>query len=165
MPSQQEAPNCHAHLVCIPPSRPPLLNLYIPALCRGSCALEHRHSSSLAALPQGPSFRSGLCCPGPSSLNRPHAPHSQAHLDFAAWRLIRDAIAVPIRNRPRQPATGSELSLMLFHNMSSSETTGNFSAAPTQYFTENSGLQLGITVSAFPSSSHSDSSEVCVFEA
>jgi hypothetical protein len=32
-------------------------------------------------------------------------------------------------------------------------------------FTENSGLQLGIKVSAFPSSSHSDSGEVCVFEA
>jgi hypothetical protein len=68
-----------------------------PALCRGSCALEHRHSSSLAALPQGPSLRSGLCCPGPSSLSRPHPPHSRAHLDFAIWWLIRDAIAVPIR--------------------------------------------------------------------
>src|SRR5260370_32183529 len=65
----------------------------------------------------------------------------------------------------RQPTTGSELSLMLFHNMSSSETTGNSSAALTQYFTENSGLQLGIKVSAFPSSSHSASGEVCVFEA
>src|SRR5260370_1398606 len=68
-------------------------------------------------------------------------------------------------HRPRQPTAGSELSLMLFHNMSSSETTGNSSAALTQYFTENSGLQLGIKVSAFPSSSHSDSGEVCVFEA
>jgi len=54
---------------------------------------------------------------------------------------------------------------MLFHNMSSSETTGNSSAALAQFFTENSGLQLGIKVSAFPSSSHSDSGEVCVFEA
>ncbi len=33
---------------------------------------------------------------------------------------------------------------MLFHNMSSSETTGNSSVALTQFFTENSGLQLGI---------------------
>jgi len=48
---------------------------------------------------------------------------------------------------------------MPFHNMSSSETTGNFSAAYTQYFTENTGLQLQITVSAFPLSSHSDSGE------
>jgi hypothetical protein len=35
-----------------------------------------------------------LFCPGPSSLNRPHPPHSPAHRDFAAWRLIRDAFAV-----------------------------------------------------------------------
>src|SRR3954454_8623421 len=44
--------------------------------------------------PQGPSLRSGLCCPGPSSLNRPHPPHSPAHRDFTAGRLIRDAFAV-----------------------------------------------------------------------
>ncbi len=54
---------------------------------------------------------------------------------------------------------------MLFHSLSSSETTENCSAALIQYFTEHSGLQLGIKVSAFPSSSHSDSGEVCVFEA
>jgi hypothetical protein len=39
---------------------------------------------------------------------------------------------------------------MLFRNMSSSETTGDFSAAYTQCFTENPGLQLQITVSASP---------------
>jgi hypothetical protein len=49
---------------------------------------------------------------------------------------------------------------MLFHNMSSSETTGNSSAALTQCFTENSGLQPGIKkVSACPLSSHSDPGE------
>ena len=44
--------------------------------------------------PQGSSLGSGLFCPGPSSLNRPHPPHSQAHRDFAALRFIRDAFAV-----------------------------------------------------------------------
>ena len=44
--------------------------------------------------PQGPSLGSGLFCPGPSSLNRPHPPHSWAHRDFTAWQLIRDAFAV-----------------------------------------------------------------------
>src|SRR3954453_5581654 len=44
--------------------------------------------------PQGPSLGSGLCCPGPSLLNRPHPPHSPAHRDFTAGRLIRDAFAV-----------------------------------------------------------------------
>ncbi len=62
---------------------------------------------------------------------------------------------------PRRPTTGSELSSMLFHNMSPSTTTGNPSAVYTQYFTENAGLQLPMKVSAFPSSSHSDSGEGC----
>ena len=97
VPSQHEAPNCRARLVCIPPSCSPLSNLFIPARCRGSYALEHRHSSSLAALPQGPSLRSGLCCPGPSSLSRPHPPHSQAHPHFTDSRLIGDAFAVHTR--------------------------------------------------------------------
>jgi hypothetical protein len=35
-----------------------------------------------------------LCCLEPSSLNRPHPPHSWAHRIFTAWRLIRDAFAV-----------------------------------------------------------------------
>jgi hypothetical protein len=43
--------------------------------------------------------------------------------------------------------------------MSSSETTGNSSAAHTQYFTEDAGLRLHITVSAFPTPPHSDSDE------
>ena len=114
---------------------------------------------AISALPQGPSLRSGLCCPDPSSLNWPHAPHWQAHLDFAASRFIRDIFAVPNLHRPRRPTTGSELSQMLFHNMSPSTTTGNSSVACTQYFTEDASLHLRMTVSAFPSSSHSDSSE------
>jgi len=39
-------------------------------LCvRDGCACEHLRASGSAALPQGPSLRSGLCCPGPSSLS------------------------------------------------------------------------------------------------
>jgi len=67
--------------------------------------------------------------------------------------------AVGYSHMPRRPTTGSELSLTLCRNMSSSATAGNFSAAYTQCFTENTGLQLQLTVSAFPKSSHSDSSE------
>jgi hypothetical protein len=48
---------------------------------------------------------------------------------------------------------------MLFRNMSSSVTTGNFSVAYTQSFTENAGLQLQLTVSAFPLPPPSDSRE------
>src|SRR5215472_1263597 len=49
--------------------------------------------------------------------------------------------------------------------MSSSETTGDSPVALTQYFTADSSLDHGIKVSASPLSSHSDSGEVCVFEA
>jgi hypothetical protein len=58
-------------------------------------SIKHRHSSGSTALPQGPSLRSGLFCPGPSSLNRPHPPHSSAREDFAALRFIPHAFAVP----------------------------------------------------------------------
>ena len=50
--------------------------------------------AAFATLPQGPSLRSGLYCPGPSSLNRPHPPHSQARRDFPAEPVIRDTFAV-----------------------------------------------------------------------
>ena len=58
--------------------------------------------------PRGPSLGSGLCCPDPSSLNRPHPPHLPTHRDFAALRLIPDAFAG--RYSPR-PTSGSVLSL------------------------------------------------------
>ena len=51
--------------------------------------------TAIAALPQGPSLRSGLFCPGPSTLIRPHPPHSRARRDFPAWLVIPDAFAVP----------------------------------------------------------------------
>ncbi len=93
-----------------PPFVPTACKPRISGLCRRRCAHEHRRSSGYAALPQGPSLRSGLCCPGPSSLSRPHPPHSQAHHDFAALRFIRDAFAVLL---PRRPTSGSVLSLLV----------------------------------------------------
>ena len=52
---------------------------------------------------------------------------------------------------------------MLFRNMSPSETTGNSSAAYTQYFTEDAAFNAGLKVSTFPLSSHSDSGEGICF--
>ena len=101
---------------------------------------------------------------GPRRFNIPVTAIHQSCMEVIL-QAEHTAAASRERLEPRRPATGSELSLMLFSNMSSSETTGNFSAACTQYFTENTSLQLGIKVSAFPSSSHSDSGEGCVFEA
>jgi len=48
--------------------------------------------ADLAALPQGPSLRSGLFCPSPSTLIRPHPPQLQAHSDFTVSRLIRNPL-------------------------------------------------------------------------
>src|SRR6516164_9677166 len=96
-----------------------------------------------------------------SAPSAPLAGTSRLHRLAAYTRCPRCAYS----HMPRRPTTGSELSSILFRNMSPSETTGNFPAACTQYFAENTGLQLGIKVSAFPTSSHSDSGEECVFEA
>jgi hypothetical protein len=80
-----------------------------PVLSRAMGSIMHRHEVEILHRPQGPSLRSRLCCPGPSSLNRPHAPHSQAHRNFAAQRLICSAFAV--RERLGDPRDGSGLSL------------------------------------------------------
>ena len=73
-------------------------------------------------LPQGPSLGSGLFCPGPSSLNRPHPPHSRAHRDFTAWRLIRDAFAV--RERLGDPRVVPSFRCTFLPGMPSSPTPG-----------------------------------------
>ena len=93
-----------------------------------------------------------LTYPAPSA---PLAGTSRLHRLAAYTRCPRCAYS----HMPRRPATGSELSSMLFHNMSSSVTTGNFPAAHTQCFAENAGLRLQLTVSAFPKPPPSDSRE------
>jgi hypothetical protein len=64
-----------------------------------------------------------LFCPGPSSLNRPHPPHSRAHRDFTAWRLIRDAFAV--RERLGDPRVVPSFRCSFFPGMPSPTTPGN----------------------------------------
>src|SRR5882762_5118481 len=67
------------------------------ALCRNSEIGSTPPCEELSPLPQRPSLRSGFYCPSPSPLTRPHPPHSRAHPDFPAWRVIRDAFAVLVR--------------------------------------------------------------------
>jgi hypothetical protein len=74
-------------------------------------------------LPQGSSLRFGLCCPDPSTLNRPHPPHSQAHRDFTARRLIRDAFAV--RERLGDPRAVPSFRCPFRPDMPSSTTPGS----------------------------------------
>jgi hypothetical protein len=94
--------------------------------------------AAAAALPQGPSLRTGFFCPAPSSLNRPHPPHSQAHPLFTAQRLIGDTFAV--HTTPRRPPSGSTLSLSFLLDMPPSTTprrsqpVGSSHAVPTWAF-------------------------------
>ena len=84
---------------------------YALALSRGGeHPKRHCRASGFTALPQGPSLRSGLCCPSPSSLNRPHPPHSPTRRTFPALRVICNAFAVLAHHQPRPSTSGSELS-------------------------------------------------------
>ena len=103
---------------------PPVVRLAF-ALSRSTALTErHRRASGLTALPQGPSLRSGLCCPGPSSLMRPHPPHSPARHNFPDLQVICGASAVPTHRRPRPPASGSELSHSFLLTLPSSFVPG-----------------------------------------
>ena len=118
------------------------------ALCRSSCAPKHRHASGCAALPQGPALRSGLCCPGPSSLMRPHPPHSQAQHELAALQLIRAVFAVHFR-------LGDPRLIPCYHrafflNMSPSTTPGSPAAAYTQFLRRQRCLRPFSADSALP---------------
>ena len=82
----------------------------------------HRHEvESPLLLPQGSSLLPELCCLGPSSLNRPHPPHSWAHRDFTAERLIRDVFAV--RERRGDPRVVPSFRCRFLPDMPSSPTS------------------------------------------
>src|SRR5215471_9582031 len=76
---------------------------------------------------------------------------------------------------PSRPTTGSELSWMVFRNMSSSETTGNYRAclSDCRYFRpllpsaspKTLAFDSGSQSRHFPTPPHFDSGEECVFEA
>src|ERR1700733_8030282 len=126
---------------------------------QGRCAFEHLRASGLRRSTPGALApvrvmlsRSILTYSAPSA---PLAGTSRLHRLAAYTRCLRCAYS----HMPKRPTTGSELSLMVCRNMSSSETTGNFPAAYAQSFTGNTSLQPQLMVSAFPLSSHSDSSE------
>src|SRR5439155_14896115 len=71
--------------------------IWRPALCRDDGLGDAPPYEELAPLPQRSSLRSGLYCPRPSTLIRPHPFHSQAHPNFIAVRFIREAFAVLVR--------------------------------------------------------------------
>ena len=70
----------------------------------------HRHGGWGIHRPQGPSLGSRVFCPGPSSLNQPHPPHSRAHRDLTA-RGVRHRFVQSFRCRhwpsPRSDRLGT----------------------------------------------------------
>ena len=98
--------------------------------------------------PQGPSLRSGLWCPEPSSLIRPHPSHSRAHRDFTAWRLIRDAFAV--RERLSDPRVVPGFRCPFRPDMPPSLTPGSSIVVSVQNTDVDIGLRHGPTGSALP---------------
>jgi len=82
----------------------------------------HRHEVG-SPQPQGSSLLPELCCLEPSSLNRPHPPHSWAHRIFTAWRLIRDAFAV--RERRGDPRVVPDFRYPFCPGIPSSPTPGS----------------------------------------
>jgi len=94
-----------------------------PVLSRAMGSIMHRHEVEILHRPQGPSLRSRLCCPGPSSLTRPHASRSQAHRNFTAQRLICGAFAV--RERLGDPRAVPGFRRPFRPDMPSSTTPGS----------------------------------------
>jgi hypothetical protein len=102
--------------------------------------------------PKGSSLLPELCCLEPSSLNRPHPPHSWAHRDFTAWRLIRDAFAV--RERRGDPRVVPSFRCTFLPDMPPSPTPGSPYIAWSNSRCRH-GLRHGLTGSTLPISPRS----------
>ena len=102
----------------------------------------------LPLYPRGPRSGSEFFCLDPSTLNRPHPPHSQAHPDFTAQRLIRNAFAV--HTAPKRPPSGSTLSLSFLPNMPPSTTPGKSVTGWFQSCGPDIGLRHVMSGSALP---------------
>ena len=125
---------CSRHTRPTPSLPPPAVRLAPtpnPRTVSGSAAPPALPCARSLALPQGPSLRSGFCCPRPSSLTRPHPPHSPAPHDFAAPRLIRAAL--PRRERLGRPRVVPCFRCPFRPDMSPSSTPGSPPAAHAQF--------------------------------
>jgi hypothetical protein len=128
----KSAPDIHAASSGLPP---PFVHRVVPSVTPHRVGPQTRRCTAMKWFyhkPQGSSLRSGLCCPGPSSLNRPHPPHAQAHRDFTARRLIRDAFAV--RERRGDPRVVPSFRCPFRPDMPSSPTPGSSSSLRFQNF-------------------------------
>ena len=131
--------------VCIHPSYTSWSNGY-PARGRVVDSIVHHHEVG-SPLPRGSSLLLELCCLEPSSLNRPHPPHSWAHRDFTARRLIRDVFAV--RERRGDPRVDPSFHCTFLPGMPSSPTPGSSTSSVPDSDVD-IGLRRVLTGSALP---------------
>ena len=141
--SQHQA--CPAHHVGL---RLPFVHSVASSWCRDDGLGDAPPFEELTPLPQRSSLRSGLYCPSPSTLIRPHPSHSQAHPDFTAWRFIRDAFAVLVRLGDPRLVPCFCCSFLI--DMPPSTTPGSPSAAFAQFFANGTSLRHNISDSALP---------------
>ena len=92
---------------------------------------------------RGPRSGPGCVCPGPSPLSRPHPPHSQAHRNFIALRLICDAFAV--RERLGDPRVVPGFRCTFHPDMPSPTTPGSLDIHEFQSRDVDIGLHHGTT--------------------
>ena len=93
--------------------------LRFPAPCprsesRGAVRLCTSVQAAVAALPQGPSLRSGYSVPAHPHLLGPIRP-TRKHISISPTRLIRGVLAVRRVSTPRRPTSGSVLSLAVLY--------------------------------------------------
>ena len=130
-----------------PPSslHPPFVHLEVNAViphCVGPTdSIAHRHGGILLLRPRGPRSGSGYSVPIRHHLMRPHPPHSRAHRDFTAWRLIRDAFAV--RERLGDPRAVPGFRCSFLPDMPSSMTPGSSIIVSVQNTDVDIGLRHG----------------------
>ena len=128
--------------------RAPRFPRRIPVLCRGTLrAGAPPFERPLPLYPRGLRSRSRCSVPLHPHL-RPHPPHSQAHPDFTAQRLIPNAFAV--HTAPRRPPSGSALSLSFLPNMPPSTTPGRSETGWFQSCAPDIGLRHVMSGSALP---------------
>jgi hypothetical protein len=127
-------PACPSHdQVCLHPSCSPRQHGSPVLSRRPPSSVEHRHASDIRHSTPGASLRSGFRCPGASTLNRPHPPHSQVHHYFIALRLISDAFAV--RERLGEARVVPRFTCSILPSRSSS-TSPRAARAPIQFLRE-----------------------------
>jgi hypothetical protein len=100
--------------------------------------------------PRGPRSGPGYAVPVHLHLFSPIRP-TRRHIQTSPFAAYTRCLRCAYSHRPRQPTTGSMLSLLFLLDMPPSTTTGSPSAACAQFFADDDSLRRQFTGSALPS--------------